>query len=194
MIKELIVLATYGYYGGSPIQDMLAIWYDYGFFTYVLPFLLIFAIVFGILNRVNLFGKGDDGAKAIHAIIALAIGLMALQFHFVPIFFQEIFPRLGVGLSILLALVILISLFIDPEEKWINYVLLGVGAIILIIVLVQSSGAVNWYAADWWYNNWPMVAGAVLFLSVIGIIVGASNPPKTQKAGYSPFLRGLFGK
>lgn len=194
MIKELMFLQYYSYFGDSPIQNMLAAWYDYGFFTYLLPFLLIFAIVFGILTKVNIFGKKEGGgSNAINAIIALAIGLMALQFHFVPIFFQEIFPRLGVALAVLLAFLILTMLFIDPKEKWINYVFLGVGVILLIVILVQTAGSVGWYSGYWWRANWPMVAGAIVFLAVIGVIVGSANPKKSTEQGQSPLYRSLFG-
>ncbi|MEK6875760.1 MAG: hypothetical protein AABX30_03680 [Nanoarchaeota archaeon] len=190
MVDGLMFFAYYGYYSGGYIGDMLNQWYQYGFFTYLLPFLLIFALVFGILNRLKLFGPKDDAGRgannAVNAIIALTVGLMALQFDFVPLFFSEIFPRLGVALSILLSILILTGLFLDPEEKWMMFTLFGIGAIIVIIVLVQSAGNVGWYSGYWWRDNWPVVAGAVFFLTVIGIIVGSANPPQTRTSSQAP--------
>ena len=182
MIEAIISLASYGYFGGS-IGDVLQQWEQMGFFSYVLPFLLIFALVFGILNQIKLFQDN----KAINGIVALAVGLMSLQFHFVPMFFAEIFPRLGVGLAILLVIMILAGMFVNPKKAGIMYTLLGIGAIIAVVVLVQTAGSVGWYSGFWWANNWPLVAGVVFILAVIGIIVGGTQNETKDYHGFWPF-------
>lgn len=183
MIKSL-VLASYGYFDGTMIGDMFRQWEQAGFFTYLLPFLLIFALVFGILNQIKLFKDN----KSINGIIALVVGLMALQFPMVSQFFSEIFPRLGIGLAIILVLLIILGMFIDPESGAIGYTLLGVAGIILIVVLVKTAGALGWSSSFWWQDNWPMVAGVVLILIIIGIIVGGANEKETKPyRGMWPF-------
>ena len=176
MVEE-VVLASYGYYPGGGIGEMLAMWEQYGFFSYLLPFLLIFALVFGILSRMKLFGENN----AISGIIALAVGLMALQFEFVSVFFAEIFPRMGVGLAIFLVVLILAGLFIDPHKAIFRWVLVGIGLIIAIVVLSKTAGAVNWYSGYWWQENWPLVAGAIVIIALIGTIIGSASG-KTQSA------------
>ncbi len=182
MIKSL-VLASYTYFDGTVIGDMFFQWEQAGFFQYLLPFLLIFALVFGILTQIKLFKDN----KSINGIIAFVVGLLALQFEMVPQFFAEIFPRLGIALSIILVIIIVLGLFLNSEKdsdpmKW---VLLGVGVVILIIVLIKTAGALGWSSGWWWQENWPMVAGVVFILAVIGIIVGGSNPKSSGK--YTPF-------
>lgn len=171
MLEVLISLASYAYFEGGAIGDMLYEWEQAGFFTYLLPFLLIFALVFGILQQIRLFKDN----KAINGIIALVVGLMALQVPMVSDFFSEIFPRLSVGLAILLVILILIGLFIDPKKGFFTYTLLGVGAVIVIVILVQTAGELNWSSGWWWRDNWPMIVGVVLLLLVIGIIVGSGK-------------------
>ena len=181
MIKSL-VLASYTYFDGTAIGDMLYQWEQAGFFQYLLPFLLIFALVFGILTQIKLFKEN----KSINGIIALVVGLMAMQFPMVSQFFSEIFPRLGIGLAIILVLLILIGMFVDPKSGAVGYTLLGVAGIILIIVLVKTAGALGWSSGWWWQDNWPMVAGVVFILIVIGVIVGGSKTPTDYK-GIWPF-------
>lgn len=184
MVFEGVILQT-AIYGGQ-IGDILIDWYNFGIFTYLLPFLLIFSLIFGIMVKINLFGEVNRG---ISGIIALTIGLMALQFDFVPRFFTEIFPRLGVGLAVLLAVIILLSFFVT-KESWLNYSLIGIGAVILIIVLVKSAGSLGWQSGYWWSLNWPMVAGAIFIMIILAIIVNSGKPPGTVKD--SLFTRALF--
>ncbi len=175
-MEGMLFLQGYNYYGGT-IGDVLNQWAQLGAFSYVLPFLLLFALIYGILSYMSLFG---DTNKAVNAIIALTISLMALQFDFVPIFFSELFPRLGVGLSIFLVIIILAGFFIDPKKPLFRWILIGIGAIIAIVVLVQASGGSGWYNGQWWYNNWPSVAFVVIIIALVGAIVGAANPNKNQ--------------
>jgi len=172
MIKSL-VMASYTYFDGTFIGDMLTQWNNAGFFQYLLPFLLIFALVFGILDRIGLFKTN----KSISPIIALVVGLMALQFPMVSQFFAELFPRLGIALSIILIIMILLGLFLNSEgdSDPVKWVLLSTAAIILVIVLVKTAGALGWSSGWWWSDNWPVVAGVVIILAAIGIIVGASS-------------------
>ncbi len=176
-----LVLASFSFEGGA-IGDLLSAWQQAGFFSYLLPFLLIFALVFGILTQIQLFKEN----KAINAIIALVVGLISLQFPLVPQFFSEIFPRLGIGLAVILVILILVGMFIDPEKGGIFYVLMGVGVIIVVVVLVQTAGALGWSSGQWWADNWPMIAGAVFILAIIAIIVGAASKgdvtPKSYRA------------
>ncbi len=180
----VLMLASYGYAGGA-IGDFLNSLAQEGFFSYLLPFLLIFALVFGILKRTKIFEK-----NAINGIIALGIGLMALQFDFVPRFFAEIFPRLGVALAVILVVLILAGLFIDPNEKGLMWGMVGIVGIILVIVLVQTAGALGWSSGYWWQENWPFIAGVVFILVVVAIIVASDTESKKSESVLAKALRG----
>lgn len=187
MLESVMFLYSYGYYGGQ-IGNMLARWEQAGVFSYVLPFLLIFALVFGILVKTNLFKD-----KPINAVIAIAVGLMSLQFDFVPRFFAEIFPRVGVGLAIILAAIIFMGIF-APKQSWMTFTFFGIGAIILVVVLINTAGNIGWYQGYWWSEHWFDVTMAVFFLVIIAVIVGASTPPKERKFVDSPIMKSLFGE
>ena len=191
----MIFLQYYGYSGGV-FGDFLTRLGELGFFSYVLPFLLIFALVYGILVKSNLF----KGTPAVNGIIALAVGLLAMQFDFVPLFFSQIFPRLGVALAAILIILIILSLFM-PKENWVIYSLFGVGAITVIIILAQSFEILGWGAtgnlAFWWQNNWPLVIGIAFIVIIIAIIVNAGKPEKKFGEITSPLaeaIHNLTGK
>lgn len=176
MIEGVFFLQSYGYFGGSAIETLFATWQQAGFFSHLLPFLLIFALLYGILTNMKLF----RGNKTIDAIIALSVSLMALQFDFVPRFFSEVFPRLGIGLVILLLVIILTGLFSNPSDKWMMYLPWGIGFVIVIVILVQTAQVTGWYSfLPWLGYNWPMVLGVAAFFIMIAIVVGSARPKST---------------
>ncbi|MBI2044940.1 hypothetical protein HYT23_02695 [Candidatus Pacearchaeota archaeon] len=167
---------------GSGIGNLLASWENAGVFTYLLPFLLIFAMIFAILSRMQIFKEN----RAVNGIIALVVGLMALQFEFVPRFFSEVFPRLGVGLSIILVILILTGMFIDPKKSGIMWTLFGVGSVIAIFVLLNTSSALDWTTSAFFVNNWQNVALAILVLVLVGTVLfsGRSKDPNRPASVY----------
>jgi len=163
IIKGL--MAWSGFYGGT-IGNMLSQWEQAGVFSYALPFLIIFALVYTILTNVSVFKNN----KAVNAVISLAVGFMSLQFEFVPRFFSEVFPNLGIGLIVILVIVIMIGLFTDLSDKHIRTVLGIVGAIIAIIVLYNTD-SFGW-SSGWQEGIWDWI-WILLGLGAIVVVVAS---------------------
>src|SRR3989344_1899534 len=79
------------------IETILQHWI---FTSFILPFLLVFFIVFAILEKTKIFG---DGKKQLNALLAFVIGL---------IFVGAVFPKLVVGNLILFLTVALVIVFV----------------------------------------------------------------------------------
>lgn len=166
--------ASYGYYGGA-IGDLLNQWAQMGFFSYLLPFLLIFAVVFGILSSIKIFEKN----RGVDAIIALTVGLLALQFDAVPVFFSQIFPRLGIALAVILTIVILAGFFVDTKNAGIMYTLLGIGIVASLIVIVTSFSNFG-FSSIFFREHMTLIFTIVFVLAALGIIVGTTSKEKTE--------------
>jgi hypothetical protein len=154
----------------TSITDVLNMWNQMGVFSYVIPFLLIFAVVFAILEKSKVLGEN----RAVAAIISLAIGLLALQFDFVPTFFATIFPRFGVGIAVLLVVVLSLGLFV-PEAKsmsWIGYTV-GIGVVIWAIAAWNFWGD-NFMLGDFLGENfWALI---ILGLVIFAVVMIARKP------------------
>ncbi len=188
MVEGLIFLASYGYFEGGFIGNVLNVWEQVGIFSYALPFLLIFALVFGILSRINIFRKADGKSNnAINAIIALVVSFMALQFPFVSIFFSEVFPALGIGLSVILVLLILTGLFIDPSNKGWMTGLMVISIVVVMAVLFSASRSTGFIFGTWWSYNWPTLLGIAIFIGLIIAIIAGSK----SSTGGSPLAVSL---
>lgn len=146
----------------STITDILNTWANMGIFAYVLPFLMIFAVVYGILNKSRILGDN----KGVQATVSLAAGLLALQFDYVPNFFASIFPYFGMGLSVLLVALILMGLLNTDEKSKARWIWFGIGTVIFIVVLLTTLSDTAWIGGFGygWADTWP----AILALIVIG--------------------------
>lgn len=188
MIGDFILLAWSGF-GGSALGDMFAQWEASGVFSYMLPFLLIFAVIFGILTKTGIFRD----TRAINGIIAFVVALMALQFNFVSVFFSEIFPRMGIGLIVILIVMILLGIF-APNKTWVTITFFIIGVIVLIVILVNTAESVGWEGVGFLGNlDWAKALPLIIILVAVGIIIASSIPSKNPQDMSSPFMRALMG-
>ena len=131
------------------------------FTTFVVPFILIFAIVFGILSKINLFKKEgeEEKAKRINLGISLIIGLIFASVSLATNCLSAIMPKFAIVLTVLLVFYMILNFKADLEEnKALFKVVLGILAIAgFLVILFMSSGAcglkigpLNWIVGDWW--------------------------------------------
>ena len=135
------------------------------------------AMVLNEWEAIGVFG----GNKGVSVIISLAIGLMALRFGFVQTFFSEVFPRFGIAIASLIAIVILAAVFIPNEHMKGWLIGFGVtGAVFGVIAILNSFIAVDWFASQWIYDNLALVILAVgLTLIIVAMFIW--NTPKDVK-------------
>ncbi len=166
-----VLFAQFGFYGndfGSVLNNLEQL----GFFDYILPFLIIFSIIFGILSSLKIFKEN----KAINGIIALSVGLMALQFDFVPIFFREVFPRVGVGIVLLLLALIFMGMFMEAKSAATNWIFFGVGIVILISILIETAEATSLgIFGSWWSDNITTLLTWTGIIAIVGMIIGSTG-------------------
>ena len=167
---------------GTTIGDVIRIWADLGVFAYALPFLLIFAIVFGILSKSNMLGAN----KGVQATVALAVGLLALQFDYVTRFYETIFPYAGIGLGILLIALIFLG-FINQgqEHAWVTYVLFAIGVIIFLVFTIGSLTEFAWLGGLGYgfVDAWPALLAGLIIILLVGLITFGGGSSSGRAGG-----------
>ena len=180
--------------GARNITDVLNIWNEIGVFSYVLPFILIFAIVFSILDKSKILETdASNKNRPMLAIISVAVGLLSLQFDFVSEFFAVLFPRFGMGIAILLTVMIFIAFtgqgLLNRDEKdetWRKFMnaagwVVGISIIFWSLSewdMWSSTGGFGYWFAD---NFWSLVVLGVIIV-VIAVTVRGDSPA----AGITP--------
>ena len=107
-----------------------------GFFYFVIPFLIIFAIVFAVLEKSKWLGEN----KPVQVIISVGVGLLTIRVPILQDFFENIFPKMGIGLAILLVFLIIMGFFVKFDEKKTQFKAMG---------FVIVAGILIWTAMDW---------------------------------------------
>lgn len=113
----------------------------------ILPFLLVFAVVFAVLQKSEILGKGK---KQVDAIVALAVGLIVLAFGQAVGLMVQLSAFLAVGLVILLVLMLLVGMFSqegkfnDAFPSWLQKSVIAVIAVSVVIAVLYITGGWKW--------------------------------------------------
>ncbi len=101
-----------------------------GFFDVLLPFLLIFAIVYGILEKTKLFEERHD----INATIAFVIGMIVIGTSWVLGVLSGFLPWVGLLSVLFVSFLLLIGLFWGKAEEFSKSNLLRWGGTAVVLI------------------------------------------------------------
>lgn len=128
----------------SAIQEALMALEGSGLYTVVLPFMLVFAIGYGLLSKLELFG---DKSRQVNAVVGLGLALYAVSSPAVQGFGQHFAPLYGsVGLLLVFALTIMIALGlanVTPENYSRAFAVMGAVLAAGVIGLIVNAGGLT---------------------------------------------------
>ncbi len=134
----------------------------------ILPFLLVFVLIFAILQRSKLFGEGKS---QIDALISLAISLILIGMPTPRDIIVNMVPWLAVALVVLFVILVIYGFSGKVEKdkgldlpKWFNKTVLA-AAILFVIILVLTVTDAWTYISNWASDS--SVFGNVLIVVVI---------------------------
>ena len=154
---------------------------DSSLFLFLVPFLLVFAIVYGILSKIEIFEN-----KRINIGISIIIGLIFASVSLASNCLGALIPKFVILITVLLIFYMVMGLMINLEDKksLFNTVLGVLAALGFIIILFMSSeacgikiGPLSWTIGDWW--KW--VAGIVIVGGLFIWMINGSRDSKTKK-------------
>jgi hypothetical protein len=177
---------------GTALGNAIGFLQDFGFFDVILPFLLVFTVTFGILEKIKIFGtvdgKPDSKPKTnINAMVAFSMSFFVITTKEIVQAIQISVPQvIFVLIAIICAMLLIGSMFTGKEEfgfkggtvAWI------LGAILALAVLAIIFNSIGWLnpILDYVENYWDQefITGIILLLVVIGavLVVTGTNPFK----------------
>lgn len=173
----------------SPLEIAVNFLKDFGFFDVVLPFLLVFTIVFAVLEKTMILGKekvgGEDKPKKnIDAMVAFSIALFVVAASNIVAVLQQSLPMVTLVLIVIICLMLLTGSFMGTEEfSFKNYKITKYFLVFFIIIAVamiflgaiKSDNGDSWLEVIWDYiqENWftgPAFSG-IVFLVIIVLVI-----------------------
>ena len=166
--------------------------FDNPFFTeMLLPFLLVFVVVFAILQKSKILGEGK---AQIDAMVSLAIGLILIGVPGPRDIVVGIMPWLAVGVAAILAFLILYG-FVAGDlsgtnvKPWMKVVFGILAGIFIVGVLLYVTGAWNYFMGLFSGTGDSSVwMGIVMIVLVVGAMLiaifsgkkGATSPTSSD--------------
>jgi hypothetical protein len=160
-------MVDYGFVGG--FREIVLQMSQYGVFDILMPFVFVFALVFAILEKINVFQN-----KGVNLVLSMVIAFFTISNAYISSFFMYLFANLALGVAILLVLVILLGFALKEEEdkdiwKWI----FGIAGGALFLVVIGRSGLLNvLFGANIYYiiqQNAPLI----IILLIVGLMIFA---------------------
>lgn len=153
----------------------------------VLPFLLVFVLVFAILQKTKVLGEGKN---QIDALIALAIGLITIAVPTTRDFIVNMMPWLAFALVVLLIFLLVygfVATSSDPKKglevpNWVKNTVLWLGIIMVVVLAIYVTDF--WPTVKSWFSG-EDVLSTVLLIVVIAVVIGmvAKSPSKSGGSG-----------
>lgn len=93
----------------NPLENAVVLLQDFGFFSVILPFVLLYSLVFGLLSKVKLFGE-DAASKTVNQIIALSVGAFFITSTDAVNYIAGVIPQAGFLLVVTLLILMVLTL------------------------------------------------------------------------------------
>lgn len=148
-----------------------------GFYSVVLPFLLVYVIVFAILEKSEIFSKKDNAdesqTKNVNAIIAFVFGLFVVASVNTVILIQNIITSIIVFIILILVILILLGFVFGEkykellENKFIKWSLFTIIIVVVLAIFLQIVGFWNYLLNLSFLNS----SNIMTVLVIIGIVL-----------------------
>lgn len=152
---------------------MVETWFTSELFVQtILPFLLVFTIVFAILQKTKILG---DDKRQIDAIVGLVIGLIFVAFGNATDVVVRMIPILGIALVVILVFMLLLGSLYGPGdfkiENWLKIVIGILISIVVVVTVLVLTGGLEPLVGFVVNANTGLFINLFLVLIVVGAVV-----------------------
>lgn len=186
----------------TPLGRGIQFFKEFGLFDVVLPFLLVFAIVFAILEKTMILGKeGDLPKRALNAMVSFVVAMLVVATNKIVNAINLALPNVVLLIVFLVVFVMLVGFFYTAGEfnfaekhsKWtaVFIFLVFIGVVLIFLDAIRDDDGVSWLDEFVTYimeNFSGAVVGSIVFLgiailSVMWIMGGFASEEKKKEKG-----------
>lgn len=155
-------------------MNILSQWENLGVFNILLPFLLVFAITFAILEKIKLFGTAGKSNKQINGVVAAVLGILVVRNQYVVGIINRFLPNVALFMIIILMFLLLVGIFRGQHQDTSGWQLkVAVVVCVLFVLWSLSSDFIGqkYEIPSFLYGFDEQTKATVLFIAVfVGVI------------------------
>ncbi|MFA6088568.1 MAG: hypothetical protein WC755_01770 [Candidatus Woesearchaeota archaeon] len=162
--------------------DLIDVLYSYGVYDVVIPFLLVFTIIFAFLQKTMILGKKNGKPiTKYNVIISLVMGILVLRIPLISQIFQNALPKVGVTIIAILMFFILIGMFTNSETG------MPKAGFLRTVILVLPALAVGYYFLSEVYDYFPYAyfitdnIQTIIVIAIFAVIIFAITSGDDKK-------------
>ena len=167
-----------------------------GFYDVLLPFILVFTIIFAILQKVRLFGPNS---KNINVIVAVAIAFFTIRAAPVIVLMNQFLPKVSAMVLVLMMFLLILGVFGTSAEGWTGWPfflavlasIIGVGWSVFSSIPGMSTQLPSWLRLSSVDKGLLLLVGIIL---VIIVMFKDDRPMNFEKLKFDPAQFGRGGK
>lgn len=169
--------------------SLLGAWEEAGIFDVILPFLLVFSLVYAVLEKIRILGTGKK-ARVSNAVVALVSALLVVRNGYIVGLMTRFLPNVAMFLIVILMLLLILGTFGIGPTKWQQGTLFYAAFVVSVVFVIWALASD--YLGDWlelpkWLWNLDETTKAtVLFVGMFVIIIflvmkeDDSTPPEEK--------------
>ena len=173
----------------SAFRGMIGFLNKLGVYDVILPFLLVFTIIFAILEKTKIFGTEKDGMtkKNINAMVAFVIGFLVIASTRLVAVINEVMANVVLLIVLGVCFLLLVGVFFAGKDEfslekfpvWQQFFMV----VMLIGIVIIFLNALGWlqYLFDLFENidaDWA--ASLIFIIIIIGFMVWITYTPKGE--------------
>ncbi len=168
----------------SVLGDAIDFLRGFGIFDVLLPFLLVFAVVFGILEKTRIFGEETIGKvtysrKNLNALVAFVLAMLVVAATKIVGIINTALPLVSLLVIVALSFLLMIGIFMNPGntlyEKlsggWMTFLMMAMFVAVVLIFLgnipANEKESLLRYAINYITEFWSGTLIATLILVVV---------------------------
>ncbi len=190
----------------TPLGKAVQFFKDFGLFDIVLPFLLVFAIVYAVLDKTRILGqytyKGESYPnKNLNAVVAFVVAMLVVAAANIVGVINEALPNIVLLLVVLVSLLLLVGVFFKTGELDLGTThkttvgifigLISIGVLLIFLGAIRNEDGKSWleWVFNWIIEQWqgPIFASILIFILAIATIVwltrAGGDKGKDEKKG-----------
>ncbi|MBI1969999.1 hypothetical protein HYS48_04865 [Candidatus Woesearchaeota archaeon] len=183
----------------STFRGIIEFFARLGIYDVILPFLLVFSIIFAILEKTKLFGTEKAGGneytrKNINAMVAFVVAFLVVASSRLVAAINEALARVVLLMLVGISFILLIGVFYHHEEKvflegpWRKFfmVLMFIGVVLIFLQAIKTDQGIGWLEYAWSYIAYNFYASVfvdslILLIVVIAFMWFITKEPKGAK-------------